>query len=856
MASSTSSSSSQSFQTPDWNALCDRSYRTITIYEQMKWAKDELEKSIVVGAPFGGPVAMVKDMTKVKSSLVRNALKIFTSAGKQITELSWEKSPDIVGMGWTDAENIVIVCKDASVSIYSLHSVLLSNFSLGSSLKEMTIAEAQFWGTGLVVRTPFSEKYGCYLYSVTDLSCPVTRPFASVTLDRPPTCMAVIPPRFTASNFPEVLLGTDKGSIVVVDANQCVDMQMSDGPFVRIAVSPTGKKIACFNDKGVLLVISSDFSKNLSKFGTSSKVPPKNMVWCGDDAVVLYWDKIILLVGAMNDFVKYSYPGAVHLVSECDGVRILTGEKCQFLQRVPDSTESIMKVRQTTPSAMLFDAADAFEKKQPKADENIRVIKERKELPNAIDECLNAAAHEFDFKSQKSLLKSAAFGKLFADSYRSDTFVDMCRILRVLNAVRHIEVGIPLTYEQFLKLDAEVLVDRLINRHHHLLALRICKYLRMPQDKVLVHWACAKIRLSREEDDKRLGELIVNKLNECPSISYSNIATTAFHAGRHVLATELLKHEPRAADQVPLFMSMKNDEMALQKAIDSGDADLVFMVVLHISKTKDYKDFFALIRDKPSACSLYLQYCKARDPNSLQKFLFHQQRLVDSVHQLISEAYRAETIRDRLQGLKIALQIYREKSTQSSSFLETAMKDQIDLLELERDWDKETMNFAQSGKLSLKDILDTPTYMDKSVSDLVSSCIQSGQIQRALSLKKQFNIPDKRFWHLEVRTLARSKSWEELAKLGLGKSSSPIGYEPFVEACVEQKNMIEAARYIERLSEYQEQLEWYCTIGRYREAIAVAVKNSDKDALLTIKARAKQSDTLIHRLVDEALKKM
>jgi hypothetical protein len=41
----------------------------------------------------------------------------------------------------------------------------------------------------------------------------------------------------------------------------------------------------------------------------------------------------------------------------------------------------------------------------------------------------------------------------------------MCRILRVLNAVRHPEVGIPLTFDQYHKLEAEVLVDRLINRH-------------------------------------------------------------------------------------------------------------------------------------------------------------------------------------------------------------------------------------------------------------------------------------------------------------------------------------------------------------------------------------------------------
>lgn len=37
---------------------------------------------------------------------------------------------------------------------------------------------------------------------------------------------------------------------------------------------------------------------------------------------------------------------------------------------------------------------------------------------------------------------------------------------------------------------------------------------------------------------------------------------------------KLIDHEPRAADQVPLLISMQEDELALMKAIESGDTDL------------------------------------------------------------------------------------------------------------------------------------------------------------------------------------------------------------------------------------------------------------------------------------------
>ena len=37
---------------------------------------------------------------------------------------------------------------------------------------------------------------------------------------------------------------------------------------------------------------------------------------------------------------------------------------------------------------------------------------------------------------------------------------------------------------------------------------------------------------------------------------------------------KLLDYEAKAADQVPLLMRMKKDELALEKAIMSGDTDL------------------------------------------------------------------------------------------------------------------------------------------------------------------------------------------------------------------------------------------------------------------------------------------
>jgi hypothetical protein len=69
----------------------------------------------------------------------------------------------------------------------------------------------------------------------------------------------------------EVLLAT-KTTVLAVDALGVQDQLISNGPFTKMSVSPNGKLLACFSETGVLWVVLSDFSKNVSQFDTKSKV--------------------------------------------------------------------------------------------------------------------------------------------------------------------------------------------------------------------------------------------------------------------------------------------------------------------------------------------------------------------------------------------------------------------------------------------------------------------------------------------------------------------------------------------------------------------------------------------------------
>ena len=856
----------------DWQVLGSQFYRKVDIYE-MLWDEMRLDSFIVAIAHYGGPIAMVRDprMAHLHPAAANDSkLRIYTSSGALLSTVAWDHK-GLVQMAWNSAEQLVCVLVDGQVVIYSLHGERLSNFSLPPACKHDGVAEAVMWLDGLVVRTSNSNE----LYSLLNYAEPRTTKLADAGLPSPPTSICVL--GGTRQTDLDVFVSTADGSIVVVDKKTAEDQLIDSGPFALSCISASGQLLAAFSEGGTLHIMSTDFTRHVCQYDTRSK-PPTQMVWCGEGAVVMHWDGILLLVGLQGDFVKYSYDGPVLLCSENDGVRILTNTTHEWLHAVHDSMESVFKQHSQSPAARLFTAQHAFEQHHGNAAEYLRLIDEedakmkkaadaaaeagdakakklgpKPALRSAIDACLTAAAHEFSPPTQQQLLKAAAYGKLFASHYPADKFVDMCRILRVLNAIRHPSIGIPLTYTQYLALEADCIIDRLTARHEYLLAIRVCQYLKMEVDRVIVHWACTKIKASEDDDadeedaapagqkkaggrisDEKLGEMIISKLLSCPGISFAPIATTAYRYGRRALAVMVLEYEPLAENQVPLLLSMKEDELALDKAIASGDTDLVYMCILHCHKTRQQKDFFALLKDRALARQLYISYCKQTDLPALKAFYYFLQHPVDAANVAVLQAYQKADYKDRVQLLRLALEFY-DKDKQSA-FTAKATEEQLKLLEIEKE-----QELTQHAANPADSCVDEP------LSYLLKLHVLSGDKKRVAKLASQFKVSDTRLWHLQVKAFAGAGQWEELWRLvAESKKAPPIGYLPFIEACVEQKEMMEAVRYIDRLPDHRTQIEWLCAIGQWKEAADLAAKHRDTEALHMIRQSCRNPQVLEH----------
>jgi vacuolar protein sorting-associated protein 16 len=177
---------------------------------------------------------------------------------------------------------------------------------------------------------------------------------------------------------------------------------------------------------GVLWVVSSDFQKKVAEYDTSeagATGQPRDVEWCGNDAIIVNWDALVLVVGPYGETLKsvsqvstirssltpprHYYISPTYLVPELDGIRIFSAEHCDFLHRVPASLEKVFRPGSTSPAAILYDAADHFDRRSPKADENIRSIKP--DLASAVDVCVEAAGQEWEAAWQRKLLNVSQF---------------------------------------------------------------------------------------------------------------------------------------------------------------------------------------------------------------------------------------------------------------------------------------------------------------------------------------------------------------------------------------------------------------------------------------------------------------
>lgn len=845
-------------------------YRRWRAFRSMCWPLQDLSKVWIVGARCGGPLAVIDRQGG-------STVTIYSSSGRLLSTCVLDDGRGgVAGLGWNENGLLVFVTEDGRVLAYDTFGEVVSRTRFDSDRGGSVLESAAVSGRAAVAMSSSKILFVCEFFADG-----TTETWSVETgLVSPPSSMACLSaehnnnataPQSTESAINqrgrgvEVALGTRDGSIAVADRNGCEDQLLHlSGAVLDMAVAPNGRFVACFTSSGNVSVLSTTFTTKVLEFDTSTSARPTQMAWCGEDSVVLYWQhrKFLLMIGPYGHWLKLPYGGGgghqeqqhdVNLVAERDGCRVLTARYSDFLQRVPDSIETIHRIGSTDLAAMLYDAMEAFRDGDPKADENMRVLST---TTSAVTTCVSAAVNEFDPVKQKKYLAAAAYGKHFCSSssplghdFATSYFVDSCRVLRVLNHLRQADPGIPISYAQYESLSASGLVRRLASLRLFALSARVAEHLAVRHEDVAAAWLCQGIKKrlstsgtssSTSPSDSDDGDAAVrdwirhvsSRLSFSPSSAGGGVpvpsaqrlaAVAGFHK-RKRLATMLIdEYEVDVAVQVKLLLGMGEPEVALQKALNSLEMDSVYLVALRSS----------------SSSPVLEQQIYRHQPEKYSSKLLPGKRDF-----AVGYSYAQSSLAARIDQLKGAVRSSSNLSSSSSSDASAAtevkyFEDQIHLLETQVELEKK-FKVSCFVDMSLAETVYNLTALAATQPDSANSLFSE-----AYQIHRRFKMSERHFYFVKIRALAASSQLSALRAFS-DEKKPPVGFLPFVQALLENKHdPAECEVYVSRLASLEDRFENYASLGLWKQAAETAYRLRDRAKLLQLQSMSGQDERIV-----------
>nr|AOM63317.1 vacuolar protein sorting 16A [Drosophila melanogaster] len=818
------------YNTGEWFKVRPDYYRKVELTTP-DWPLDlDLEYMWVEVAPYGGPLAVTRDPTKlvpVKGN-ARPMIRIFDTTGREMGHILWNHGK-LIAMGWSDMEELICIQENATVFVYDMFGREKESYSIGDEASVTKIVEGKVFqssaGTGVAVMTTSGRVFLKQNSSKTERKLPDI-PNSSMNC----SCWEIV----TEGRNSYCLLGRDREVIKLFPGETVgtITANLFEKPherIIKISVSYNHQHLALYTNTGLLWLGSVDMRQKYCEFDTGRKDMPLQMEWIMNsdnseaDAVVISYPSYLLIVNRNADRSDFPYDPVMFLVAEMDGVRIITQSSHEIIQRLPKCVENIFAVNSQEPASYLFEAQKKFEEKSYKSDEYLSMCREKIDL--AVSECIEAASYEFCPETQKSLLRTAYFGKGFIRNHNPDEYM---RILRVLNTLRHERIAMPITFKQFSHLNTEVILSRLVFRKHYAIAIQVAKHLNLPESWILEHWAYHKVM--NDPNDTEVARKITEKFKN-PSvegISFCNIASKAHQAGRDDLAIKLLELESRASLHVPLLLKMRKFDRAVGSATQSGDTELITQVLLEMKMHMMLSNLHMTIRDHPLALNIYKKIM--RESNRAGLYGIYN---TEDDQKAIAEYHFQNAI--ETEGLESNLSMIGNAYAQGRCTLEAELcADTSRLIKLQK-------TLSTKYNVSLNGL---------SIHETIQELLLIGELKEAERIRSDFKVPDRRFWWLRILTLSSQHKWEELEKLAKSKKS-PIGYDPFVEVCLKQDNVMEARKYIPRCRDNR-RVVWYMRANLFNEAIDSAFEQRDVHSLFELQKNQAivNNGTLLSKVCD------
>ena len=393
----------------------------------------------------------------------------------------------------------------------------------------------------------------------------------------------------------------------------------SMGKIISMAISPSYKQIAFFNDKGSAYVFSSKFDKGRkeTKFEMNEDLTEEEQeeiksiinfenknfqfLFCGEDALALYGNKFVLIVDINKKTLAYKIIDEENqnvvkkgiyakCISEVDGLRVGTNSGIYFISKVDKNVYKACYPFENNPAKKLLKAYFSDLMNDPDSSKKIKDL--GKDLSNSIFMLLNAAANIFWIEdetennrkeAQMNLLKAAQLGKIFVDEeedFNYDKFVEICKDLRIVNNLRNNqESPIYITYKEYKSINWEELIKKILLQNNFSLAYQISKYLEYDTKKIYQKWACCKIKklskISTKKEQMQLYDDILEDLNKVKNVSYIQLAKKAFKCKQSELGMKFLENEKSILAKIPIYLKHNKLEKVLELSYETYDLNVM-----------------------------------------------------------------------------------------------------------------------------------------------------------------------------------------------------------------------------------------------------------------------------------------
>ncbi|KAK5978375.1 hypothetical protein GCK32_003915, partial [Trichostrongylus colubriformis] len=689
--------------------------------------------------------------------------------------------PDVFAMEWTKGHRLIVMDRRGNASLFSALGDRVSEFHFGNGVRELREVRVFPTARDSGIATLDDQ---ARIFVVNSVSEPIVWSMQNSGRQYP-NAWTVLQPRSQLTQV-IVAVGTTFYSGCQGEQLSAVETPFaeSDGQYARMAVSSDHSMIALYHSSRRIQVVSIDLSQQISRITVPGEESIFRFGWVGQDALFLQRTPLFVqFFGVHDENAHYDLQtNFTEIGVESDGIKLYTEAGMEFVSTVSRDERAVLGVASASDGALLYEAAQWLNTN--KSHQSYEYAMQIRDLALAIEQCIATASSAWSPELQKALLKAAHFGMAFSNGYDSNRFARFLRELRVLNEVHRRRIGMPITYSQFQELGESCLINRLIDVGAYGLAAEICSWLKRDQqegiDRVLLEWVrrtvnkAASSSNTSELNMQALDEKIANKLMCYPHVSLAEALTRAAAAQRPQLMHQVVRHLMKGQKRAEYELAIR--KIPLAQCL--------------------YQDLIREESDRGSGKMMLALLEQASDFE--RQTMFH----LDAVESELNPA-------ERLNYLRRAKESARNMGDKGVEELLTDMA-----------------AFAPGQSERGQDQM--------TIRDTVVEF--AADPQKVAQFKHQAKLTDKQVWLWTIEGLAKTGKMEQL--FDMAQKKSPVGYVPFIKACIKYNRREESKKYFAKVHGYQELVAANLAMGNFVAAAKMAFDRRDRETLQLVFMKA------------------